>query len=109
MMSDNDIPSPNEFQDPLENYEPRSYEDAVEEALAEQSVNAIMHEPYASIASDTIVSDAVRKLSEYQIALLMVETDGKLTGVFSHRDVLNRVADAFGLEDPHYHPLSPPP
>ena len=85
-------PSEGEFQDPLENYDPKTYEDGVEEALAEQSVESIMHQPFATIPADTSVSVAMHKLSAFHIACLMVEEDGKLVGVFSHRDVLDRVA-----------------
>ena len=81
-----------DFQDPLENYEPKSYTDPVERALAEETVEAIQHQPFETISPDTTVSDAVRKLSGLHIACLLVEADVKLVGVFSDRDVLDKVA-----------------
>ena len=90
-MSD-DSSSADDFQDPLENYEPKTYDDPIEQALADETVAAIQHEPFASISPDTTVSDAVQKLAGFHIACLLVEKEGKLVGVFSHRDVLDKVA-----------------
>ena len=87
-----DKSTPGEFQDPLENYDPVEYDDPVREALAEQTVEAIQHEPFASIAPDVTIADAIQKLSGNHISCLLVEEDGKLVGVFSDRDVLNKVA-----------------
>lgn len=87
-----DSPSPEEFQDPLENYDPAEYDDPIKEALAEQTVEAIQHEPFATIAPDTKVCDAVDKLADDHISCLLVQEGKKLVGVFSDRDVLNKVA-----------------
>ena len=81
-----------EFQDPLENYDPKTYDDPVAEALGEQTVESIQHQPYATISPDTTVSEAVHKLAGAHIACLLVEQSGKLVGVFSDRDVLSKVA-----------------
>lgn len=89
-MSDN--PSPDEFQDPLENYDPATYDDPIQEALAERTVEAIQHEPFATIGPDTTVADAIQQLAGDHISCLLVEEGGKLVGVFSDRDVLNKVA-----------------
>ncbi len=85
-------PAPEEFRDPLENYDPKKYADPLEEALAEESVTAIQHEPYESIPPDTTVKAAVKKLAGLHIACLLVEQQGNLSGVFSDRDVLDKVA-----------------
>ena len=85
-------PSPDDFQDPLENYEPKTYDDPVEQALAEQTVEAMQHQPHATISPETTVSEAVHKLAGLHIACLLVEEDSKLVGVFSDRDVLDKVA-----------------
>ena len=81
-----------EFQDPLENYEPKSYDDPLEEALAESTVEAITHQPCATIASGPTVREALDMLSGLHVACLLVEEDGGLVGVFSDRDVLDKVA-----------------
>ncbi len=81
-----------EFQDPLENYDPKQYNDPLERALAEDSVLTIQATPYASVSPDTPIAEAVRQLAELQVACLLVEEDGKLQGVFTDRDVLYNVA-----------------
>ncbi len=81
-----------EFQDPLENYDARTCNDALEQALAEKSVEAIQTTPYASIPPTTPVRDAVQQLADLHIACLLVEQDGKLAGLFSDRDALDKVA-----------------
>ena len=83
---------PNEFQDPLENYEPRHVGDALEHALATETVSAIQATPYVSISPETPVSEAVQQLAQLQVACLLVEKDQRLVGVFSDRDVLDKVA-----------------
>ena len=81
-----------EFEDPLENYDPKVYQDALEQALAEEPVEAIQSTPFASVPPDTPVCDAVEKLAKLHVACLLVQQDGHLVGVFSDRDVLDKVA-----------------
>ena len=85
--------SQEEFQDPLENYDPPTYQDPLERALAEEEVTAIQASPYAVIAATATVDEALKKLVGDEIACLLVEDDQhKLVGVFSDRDVLDKVA-----------------
>ena len=81
-----------EFQDPLENYDPPEYDDPLEQALAEEPVTAIQSQPFAAISPDTTVDQALRKMAGEEIACLLVSDGDKLMGVFSDRDVLNRIA-----------------
>ncbi len=85
-------PSPDDFQDPLENYEPKTYDDVVEQALAEKTVTEIQHAPFTTIAPDTSIASAIEKLAASHIACLLVAEEGKLVGVFTDRDVLDKVA-----------------
>ena len=93
-MSDT-IPDPEEFQDPLENYEPKAYDDPLEQALVEEEIGTIRHEPFATISPETPVHEAIEKLAGLHIACLLVAEQDKLVGVFSDRDVLARVAFEF--------------
>lgn len=84
--------SENEFQDPLDNYDPPTYDDPLEQALADESVTAIQTAPYASVSPETTVGEAMKKLVGDEIACLLVEEEGRLVGVFSDRDILNHIA-----------------
>lgn len=90
-MSETPLPE-DEFQDPLENYDPPSYDDPLEQALADETVATLQTTPYAAVTPATSVAEALKKLVGDQIACLLVEEDGKLVGVFSDRDVLDKVA-----------------
>ncbi len=92
------------FQDPLENYDPKQYADPLEEAFATRPVADIQSTPYASVSPETSVADAMEKLANLHVACLLVEQEGKLVGVFSDRDVLNRVALEY--EEVKDHPVS---
>jgi CBS domain-containing protein len=85
------MPDPDDFQDPLENYEPKTYDDPLEQALADETVVAIRHEPFVTISPDMLVQEAVEKLAGLHVACLLVAEDNKLVGIFSDRDVLDKV------------------
>ncbi len=38
-------PVTSDFKDPIDNYEPKTYDNSVEPALAEETVEAIQHQP----------------------------------------------------------------
>jgi CBS domain-containing protein len=84
-----------EFEDPLENYEPKEYADALEEALAEETIASIRSKPYAEISPDKPVFGALQALAGLKVASLLVVEDGKLVGVFTERDALERVASRY--------------
>lgn len=93
-MTDNpasQIPE-DEFQDPLEDFEPPQYEDALEEALEEQPVTAMHAQPFECIPPDMPVQEAVHRLAEIGHACLLVAEGDQLVGKFTDRDVLDRVA-----------------
>jgi CBS domain-containing protein len=84
-----------EFQDPLENYEPKEYADRLEEALAEETVAAIRSKPYAEISPDKSVFGALQALAGLKVASLLVVENDSLVGVFTERDALERVASRY--------------
>lgn len=95
-MKNNDtMQDPEDFEDPLSNYDPAEYQSALEAALAETPVSAIQSKPYAEVASDTPIRQAVHALHGLQVASLLVVDDGQLVGIFTERDVLERVAEDF--------------
>lgn len=91
-MSREPPPDPTAFVDPLQNYEPKTYDDPLELALADEPVTALQSTPFVSVPPDTPVHEAIRRLADLHVACLLVAEDKKLVGVFSHRDALNKVA-----------------
>jgi len=87
--------SPEEFQDPLENFEPPKYGDPLEAALMEQSIEELQSRPFTTVAPETPIGEAVQTLAELDIACLMVAEGSRLVGLFTERDVLDKVADRF--------------
>jgi CBS domain-containing protein len=83
------------FEDPLENYEPNEYSDALAEALGEETVASIRSKPYAEISPDKSVYNALQALAGLKVASLLVVENGKLVGVFTERDALERVASRY--------------
>ncbi len=83
---------PGEFQDPLKNYEPPTYADELERSLCEQSVTAIRSQPVTVVAPDTSVERALEVLDGLDIGCLLVAEDDRLVGIFTERDVLDKVA-----------------
>ena len=67
-------------------------------------VDAIQSHPFATIPPEMTIGDAVEKLVGDHIACLLVEEWGRVIGVFSDRDVLDKVA--LELEEIKGHPVS---
>jgi CBS domain-containing protein len=92
-MADDYSTSPrDEFDDRLGNYDPRWHRETLEQALTVETVAAVQSRPYTSISPDTTVEQALKLLAARGVACALVEEDGKLVGVFSDRDALNKVA-----------------
>ena len=74
---------------------PPTARDPLEQALAEETVCSIQHEPFVTITPDTSVHEATKKLAGLHVACLLVAENERLLGVFSERDVLNNAALEF--------------
>ena len=95
-----DLPDPEQFEDPLENYEPKEYASTVAQALAEETVRAIQLRPYAELGSNASVQEAVHALHDSDVGSLLIVDGKRLVGIFTQRDVLERVAEQFAkLQD----------
>ena len=86
---------PAEFDDPLSNYDPPEYGSALEATLAESLVEAMQLTPYAAVPSTIPIREAVSVLYALEVACLLVVDHGKLNGIFTERDVLERVAEQY--------------
>ena len=84
-----------EFQDPLSDFEPIQYETKLKHVLAETTIDQMVATPYVAIQHNTRIRDAVKTMSRRRTAGLLVLDAGKLVGIFTERDVLERVAEQF--------------
>lgn len=94
----NDFPrlDPTKFEDPLSDYEPIQYGSELERALAEETVDQMQTRPFAQVTPTTTVREAVQLLHASQVAsVLVVDEAGTLIGLFTERDVLERVAERY--------------
>ena len=88
-------PEDGEFKDPLKDYSPPDYQDQLEQALIEGRVRDMKIEPFTALPSETTIEETLRRMSELNIACVLIVENDRLCGIFSERDVLYRVADRF--------------
>ena len=81
-----------EFEDPLQKYDPLEYQCLLEESLAEEPITAMTIQPCATVSPATSIRDAIHTLRSEAISSLLVVEGDKLTGIFTLRDVLEKVA-----------------
>lgn len=84
-----------DFRDPLSNYETLSYGDDLERALMEDDMSALQATPLAAVAPSDSIEKAMKRMAELGCACLLVASNDRLYGLFSERDVLNKVADRY--------------
>ncbi|WP_182866088.1 CBS domain-containing protein [Rhodopirellula sp. JC639] len=94
-MSGTPQSDPDDFDDPLSNYEPTQYASELHRVLAEESIDSMRSTPIAEVTADTTIRDATKKLSELKVSSLLVIDDEKLVGIFTERDVLEKVAENY--------------
>jgi CBS domain-containing protein len=87
--------SPEEFVDPLSDYEPAEYPDNLHRALAEETVQTIQSRPYAEVAPTIPIRQAVHALHGLKVSSLLVVDQGRLVGIFTERDALEKVAEQY--------------
>jgi signal-transduction protein with cAMP-binding, CBS, and nucleotidyltransferase domain len=88
-------PQPGEFQDPLTNYEPPEYADDLERWLCESAIGQMQIRPFAQIGPEATVAEALKAMEAQSFFCLLVVEEDRLIGVFTERDVLNRVLDQY--------------
>ncbi len=84
---------PGEFEDPLSKYDSPVHADELERVLCETEVSQMPITPLAYIEKDATVQDALDVMCKYECTCVVVQDAGKAVGIFSARDVLNKVAD----------------
>jgi CBS domain-containing protein len=83
------------FKDPLKNYDPPKHKDPLEKSLTEETVEAIESRPFRAVRPDLPIHAALKALVGLEIACLLVSEDERLLGVFTERDVLDKVAGRY--------------
>lgn len=87
--------SSGEFQDPLKDYSSPVYGDEMERSLCEDRVDQMQVRPFAAVESGKTIEQTMRLMCDQNIASVAVTEDGRLVGMFSERDVLNKVVDRY--------------
>ena len=87
--------SPDEFEDPLSNYEPTEYPSELHRTLAEDPVSQLQSTPCLELEMDRSVREATEALHQAKVSSLLVVDDRQLVGIFTERDFLEKVADQY--------------
>lgn len=90
-MTEKQMPA-DEFQDPLGKYETPQFDDPIERALHNERVERIQAKPFTTVDRDLSVREVVSLMHHKNIACVMIEDQGELVGIFSDRDIMNKVA-----------------
>jgi CBS domain-containing protein len=84
---------------PLVDFDPTSCE--LEESISRHSIAVLTPKPVVTIPSTTTVRDSIRTMAEKNIGCVLVKDCERLAGVFTERDVLNRITpDLDALDEP---------
>jgi CBS domain-containing protein len=74
---------------PLVDFDPAGCE--LEESISRHSIRVLAPKPPLTVSSAATVREAVQMMAEKNIGALLVEQDRSVVGIFTERDVLNRV------------------
>ncbi len=84
------------FSDPLSDYSPPEFDDSLEEALCDNDMTAMDFTPMVTVNLETSVAKTMQILAETGVACaLVIDDEQKLHGVFTERDVLDKVAEQY--------------
>ena len=66
---------------------------SVVKKLQEETIGRLDLAGYVSCEADAIVGEVLKRMRASRVSAVLVETAGQLTGIFTERDVLVKVAD----------------
>jgi CBS domain-containing protein len=75
---------------PLVEFDPATCE--LEESISRHSIRVLSPKPAISVPPSCTVREAVRMMGQRNIGCLLVQDSSGVTGVFTERDVLNRIS-----------------
>ncbi len=94
-MQNDAQPDPEAFEDPLSNFDPPQYKSELQRVLAEELAGGIECRPYKTIDAGASIREAVKTLGETKVSSLLVVEADKVVGIFTERDVLEKVAEDY--------------
>lgn len=65
----------------------------LEQTITRETIKVLSPPPQYAIAPETSVGAAIQNLVDKKIGCLLVEEAGELVGIFTERDVLNRISE----------------
>lgn len=84
---------------PLVDFDPSTCE--LEESISRHSIAVLAPKPAICISAETTVREAVQTMAQKNIGCLLVKESEQLAGVFTERNVLNRISqDLSALDEP---------
>lgn len=89
------------FEDPLKDYSKPDYHDPIVEGLCEATMRDLTTWPVTVVDPETTVGQTVMLMAERHVGSVMVGKDGKLLGMLSERDVLDRISVRFDAVKDH--------
>jgi signal-transduction protein with cAMP-binding, CBS, and nucleotidyltransferase domain len=81
--------------DPLSDFEPHEYSSELARAFAEDPIESVDSKPYLRVSRFTSVHEAVEMLHDSGDSSLLVVDGERLVGIFTERDVLERVVEKY--------------
>ncbi|MBF0253406.1 MAG: CBS domain-containing protein, partial [Candidatus Omnitrophica bacterium] len=77
----------------------------------ETKVKEIMTSPAVTVTPETLISEAIHRMAQKDIGIVVVLEDNKIIGVFSERDLVQKIIsqglDPYTLQIREYMTLSP--
>ena len=64
----------------------------LESALASTTLSEVVSQPPLTVAPSTTLAETIRKMQHDRRASVLIVEDGRLTGIFTERDILMKVA-----------------
>lgn len=95
MREDMTTCEPSDFEDPLANYEPAEYSSELQRVLVEEAVESMPLAPCLQIRPSATVAQAIQAMASSRTASVVVVDGGRVIGIFTQRDVLERVAERY--------------
>lgn len=94
-MTDTPNADPDDFDDPLSDFEPAEHPSELHRVLAEEPISTMQATPSAQVTADTSIGEAATILCGLKVSSLLVVDSGKVVGIFTERDILEKAAERY--------------